>query len=180
MVDQGLRYDKMVESALRGVVKQALREVVASGLPGDHHFYLTFRSDDSGVVISPVLRAQYPKEMTIVIQHQFWGLNVGEAEFTVTLSFGGKHERLVVPFHAIVSFADPSVKFGLQFEAMTGAEGITSGADEPASRAPKASVPVPVKPAGLPVANPAEPGASPKEPASQGAQVVALDAFRKK
>ena len=111
-----LRYDRMVEDALRGVVRRALNDVSASGLPGDHHFYLTFRTGEPGVQIAPALKSQYPKEMTIVLQHQFWGLEVGEEQFAVTLSFGGKHERLVVPYRSIVSFADPSVKFGLQFE----------------------------------------------------------------
>ncbi|MGH6891292.1 MAG: SspB family protein, partial [Dongiaceae bacterium] len=112
-----LRYDRMVEDALRGVVRRALIDVSTSGLPGDHHFYLTFRTGESGVQIGPALKAQYPKEMTIVLQHQFSRLEVNEDSFGVTLSFGGKHERLVVPYRAIVSFADPSVKFGLQFEA---------------------------------------------------------------
>src|SRR5262249_55876316 len=110
-----LRYDRMVEDALRGVVRRALLEVSKSGLPGDHHFYLTFRTGENGVQIAPALKSQYPKEMTIVLQHQFWGLEVNEEGFAVTLSFGGKHERLVVPYRSIVSFADPSVKFGLQF-----------------------------------------------------------------
>jgi len=120
-----LRYDRMVEDALRGVVRRALIDVSTSGLPGDHHFYLTFRTGEPGVQIAPALKAQYPKEMTIVLQHQFWGLEVNEDGFAVTLSFGGKHERLVVPYRAIVSFADPSVKFGLQFESSAHGEGET-------------------------------------------------------
>src|SRR5262245_3098460 len=118
-----LRYDRMVEDALRGVVRRALSDVSKSGLPGDHHFYLTFRTGEADVQIAPALKSQYPKEMTIVLQHQFWGLEVNEDGFAVTLSFGGKHERLVVPYRSIVSFADPSVKFGLQFETSAMGDG---------------------------------------------------------
>lgn len=123
MAKDWLRYDRLVEDALRSVVRRALQEVAANGLPGDHHFYLTFHTQESGVSISPALRAQYPKEMTIVLQHQFWGLEIMEDSFTVTLSFGGKHEKLVIPFQSVISFADPSVKFGLQFESTLETEG---------------------------------------------------------
>jgi hypothetical protein len=123
MAKDWLRYDRLVEDALRSVVRRALLEVGVSGLPGDHHFYLTFHTQDPGVSLSPQLRAQYPKEMTIVLQHQFWGLEITEDNFTVKLSFGGVRETLVIPFQSIVSFADPSVKFGLQFETAVDAEG---------------------------------------------------------
>ncbi len=165
-----LRYDRMVEDALRGVVRRALTDVAASGLPGEHHFYLTFRTGESGVQIAPALKSQYPKEMTIVLQHQFWGLEVNEEGFAVTLSFGGKHERLVVPYRAIVSFADPSVKFGLQFETSALAEGEVSEAD---SAAGKTVTPKDLNDLPRLVEDKAA-GAKP------GAQVVALDAFRKK
>ncbi|TXH35225.1 MAG: hypothetical protein E6Q98_15590 [Rhodospirillaceae bacterium] len=124
MAKDWLRYDRLVEDALRSVVRRALQEVAANGLPGDHHFYLTFHTQEPGVSISPALRAQYPKEMTIVLQHQFWALEVMEDWFTVTLSFGGKHEKLIIPFQSVISFADPSVKFGLQFENTLEAEGV--------------------------------------------------------
>ena len=117
MAKDWLRYDQIVERQLRGVVRYVLAEVAANGLPGDHHFYITFKTGHPGVSMSPHLRAQYPREMTIVLQHQYWGLEVLDDSVTVTLSFGGRHERLQVPFAAVVSFADPSVKFALQFEA---------------------------------------------------------------
>ncbi len=111
-----LRYDKMVETALRGVVREALARTVASGLPGTHHFYITFKTRYPGVSLSSTLQAQYPEEMTIVLEHQFWELEVEEERFAVTLSFQGKPERVSVPFEAVTSFTDPSVKFGLQFQ----------------------------------------------------------------
>ena len=110
-------YDKMVETALRGVARQALAVAARDGLSGDHHFYISFRTPASGVVLPPQLLAKYSEEMTIVLQHQFWGLEVGDEAFSVSLSFSGRVERLTIPYAAIVSFADPSVKFGLQFTA---------------------------------------------------------------
>jgi len=115
--DDELQYDVMVESALRGVVRQALRHVAERGLPGEHHFYITFRTDHPGVRIAPRLQERYPQEMTIVLQHQFWDLAVGEEFFSVALSFDNRAEALEIPFPAVVAFADPSVRFGLQFEA---------------------------------------------------------------
>ena len=166
-----LRYDRMVEDALRGVVRRALTEVSTSGLPGDHHFYLTFRTGETGVQIAPALKSQYPKEMTIVLQHQFWGLEVNEDGFAVTLSFGGKHERLVVPYRSIVSFADPSVKFGLQFESSAHGEGEPAEGDTATGRTvtPKDLNDLPRL-----IEDKAAGGAK------STAQVVALDAFRKK
>jgi hypothetical protein len=164
-----LRYDRMVEDALRGVVRRALTEVGTSGLPGDHHFYLTFRTGETGVQIAPALKSQYPKEMTIVLQHQFWGLEVTEEGFAVTLSFGGKHERLVVPYHSIVSFADPSVKFGLQFETSALGDGEIADGDTVTGKT--------VTPKDL---NDLPRLVEDKAAAKAGAQVVALDAFRKK
>lgn len=116
MARDSLQYDRMVENALRGVVRQALSSVAERGLPGNHHFYLTFRTCHPGVEIADRLRAQYPQEMTIVLQHQFWGLEVGDDAFTVNLSFSNVPERLKIPYAALVSFVDPSVKFGLQFQ----------------------------------------------------------------
>ena len=112
-----LRYDQMVEQALRQVVRQSLQYAASNGLPGDHHFYITFSTEHPGVEMPPHLRAQYPTEMTIVLQYQFWDLDVGDEGFSVRLSFADKPERLVVPFSALTAFADPSVRFGLQFES---------------------------------------------------------------
>ncbi len=186
MTKDWLRYDRMVEDALRGVVRRALTEVASSGLPGDHHFYLTFRTVEPGVHIAPALRGQYPKEMTIVLQHQFWGLEVNEEHFAVTLSFGGKHERLVVPYRAIVSFADPSVKFGLQFEsAVPAADGESDGADTAKARTvtPKDLNDLPRNVQERTAARTGDAdnmSENAAEAAKAGAQILALDSFRKK
>ncbi|GJL86217.1 MAG: hypothetical protein DHS20C02_19920 [Micavibrio sp.] len=116
--DDILRYDKMVEGALRGVVRQAVEEVMEHGLPGDHHFYITFLTDYPGVKIPDYLRDRYPGEMTIVLQYQFSDLGVDDENLNVTLSFNNVPERLVVPLSAISIFADPSVNFALQFQPL--------------------------------------------------------------
>jgi hypothetical protein len=126
MAQEPLRYDRMVESALRGVVREALTQVKERGLPGDHHFYVTFRTTHAGVTLADHLRARYPAEMTIVLQFQFYDLTVDADGFGVTLSFNNTHERLVIPFAAITTFADPSVNFALQFQPLAHA----SDADE--------------------------------------------------
>jgi hypothetical protein len=116
--DSTLRYDKMVENALRGVVKQAIEEVRDNGLPGEHHFYITFITDYPGVEIPDYLRERYPGEMTIVLQYQFYDLDVTDEYMTVTLSFNNVPEALKIPLGAISIFADPSVNFALQFQPM--------------------------------------------------------------
>ena len=161
-----LRYDRMVDDALKGVLRAALK-ASENGLPGNHHFYITFRTAADGVALPDYLRAKYPVEMTIVIQHQFWGLEVDRDKFAITLSFKGINERLTVPFAAVTAFADPSAKFGLQFQPPAG-EGAAAGG-EGAERAP---TPLPEAPASN---EPADAG----EPADKG-QVIALDKFRKK
>ncbi|MBI3441289.1 MAG: hypothetical protein HY052_05745, partial [Proteobacteria bacterium] len=108
----------MVEKALRGVVKQALQEVVESGIIDDHHFYITFFTDYPGVKVPIYLKERYPGEMTIVLQHQFYDLEVTDEKFTVMLSFNNVPERLVIPLGAITIFADPSVNFALQFQPL--------------------------------------------------------------
>ena len=113
-----LRYDKMVERALRSVVKQAVEEVMADGLPGDHHFYITFMTDYPGVDIPEYLRDRYPGEMTIVLQFQFYDLDVNDERMVVTLSFNNVPEKLEIPLAAITIFADPSVNFALQFQPL--------------------------------------------------------------
>jgi hypothetical protein len=156
-----LNYQSLTEDALRGVMRQALKIVAEQGLLGQHHFYLTFRTDLPGVKIADSLRQRHPKEMTIVLQHQYWGLEVANDSFAVTLSFNGQHERLFVPFAAVSAFVDPSVQFGLQF-----------------SVAEPAATPA----AALPAETPAAPNAAdaPADKAeAAGARVVALDAFRK-
>ncbi|MCY4593015.1 MAG: ClpXP protease specificity-enhancing factor SspB [Alphaproteobacteria bacterium] len=116
MSDQGFRYDLMIEDALLGVVRRIMRQAEARGLPGDHHFYITFRTGHPGTDIPAVLLERYPDEMTIVLQYQFWNLEVHDDRFEVMLSFSERRERLVIPFAAVTAFADPSVKFGLTFK----------------------------------------------------------------
>ena len=163
-----LRYDKMVEDALRGVVREALREAAADGMPGDHHFYVTFDTTHDGTIMPEWLRAQYPEQMTIVLQHEFWGLEVGDDSFAVTLSFNKRHERLTVPLAAIAGFADPAVKFGLQFEATEVEDADAASPGETIEKVEKVAASAAHKPAAVP----ASPGS--------GADVVTLDAFRKK
>ena len=118
-----LDYPAMLRAAMRGVVQQALEEVAENGLPGDHHFYLHFRTSHPGVSIPGFLRQRFPQEMGIILQHQFWGLMVDEEAFSVTLAFDGARYSLTVPFTAVTAFADPSVNFLLSFEPDGPAEG---------------------------------------------------------
>src|SRR6185312_10619754 len=108
-------YETMIDRALRGVVREALERAAREGLRGAHHFYIGFATDMKGVSIPDSLRARYPQEMTIVLQHQFWDLDVGKDGFSITLSFQKQLERLTIPFVAVRSFADPSVNFALEF-----------------------------------------------------------------
>jgi hypothetical protein len=110
-----IHYPILIDHAMRGVVRDVLRRVQSTGLPGDHHFYISYSTLHPGVKMSEQLRAKYPKEITIVIQHQFWDFKVDDMQFHVTLSFGGAPEKLTIPFAALTGFADPSIKFGLQF-----------------------------------------------------------------
>lgn len=116
--DEVMRYDLWVEAALRRVIHQALDHAATSGLSGDHHFYISFLTRDEGVKIPARLLAQHPNEMTIVLQYQFEDLKVSDEGFGVTLSFGGKKERLEIPFSSVISFSDPSVSFALQLKMM--------------------------------------------------------------
>lgn len=111
----GFNYEEMVQEGLRGVVREALEITALEGLPGAHHFYIAFKTDYPGVQLPEYLRDRHPEEMTIVIQHQYWGLEVDENGFFVSLSFSESQERIYVPFHALLSFMDPYAKFGLQF-----------------------------------------------------------------
>jgi hypothetical protein len=143
--DDPLDYARLVREALRDVARQALRVVASDGLPGEHHFYITFRTSHPGVGLSPGLRARYPEQMTIVLQHQFRDLAVGEDAFSVTLRFGGALERVHVPFAALVTFADPGAKFGLQFEA--GAEKAAAPQAEERPAEPSLAAGAPAEPA---------------------------------
>jgi hypothetical protein len=172
MATDHIRYDVLARDALRGVLRQVLTDAAEHGLPGDHHFYITFLSKAEGVKISSRLLSQYPEEMTIILQHQFWDLVVTPDRFEVGLSFGGVPERLVVPFSAIKSFLDPSVQFGLQFETADSADAalVTDQTETQPSAA------------AAPAATTAPDATADDEPPkpSEGAEVVRLDRFRKK
>jgi len=172
MATDHIRYDVLARDALRNVLRKVLTDAAAHGLPGEHHFFITFASKAEGVKLSQRLLAQYPEEMTIILQHQFWDLIVLDDRFEVGLSFGGIPERLVVPFSAIKSFLDPSVKFGLQFETADVAE---PAAENSAAAPTPAAAPVPA-----PAAEIAETADEPTPPSPGGAEVVRLDRFRKK
>lgn len=218
-------YEALAQDAMRGVVRTVLARTAKSGLPGDHHFYISFDTQHPGVLLSKRLREKYPEEMTIVLQHRFWDLNVTEDRFEVKLTFDGIPERLVVPFAAVKIFFDPSVRYGLQFESPDfGSESVehaqASGDDEivperpqpgplrtsaktsaerkltpraprkarsertaePAeSQEPAAQTPAAKSPAASEAA-PRETGDEPMppKPTHQGAEIVRLDAFRKK
>ncbi|WP_417491246.1 SspB family protein [Maricaulis sp.] len=153
-----MRYDLMAQEALRGVVRQALlRAAMPQGLPGPHHFYITFRTRAPGVDLDPSLLEKYPDEMTIVLEHQFWDLEVTDTGFEVTLKFGGVPKYIKMPYSAVSRFHDPSVGFHLQFEpSLTGGDGASEGD------------------------SPAKPGAKPAPADGEAGQVVSLDSFRKK
>ncbi len=190
MAQDLIRYDVLVQDALRGVVRKVIGEVAKTGLPGDHHFYVSFDTRHPGVRLSGRLRQRYPTEMTIVLQHQFWDLQVTETWFEVGLSFSGIPEKLHVPFNAVKGFVDPSVEFGLQFEVISEGEAeATVDADAPKLVPVEPSV-IPTPPAPkAPVANAEEtekaaetapPPEPPKTDGEGGATVVSLDRFRKK
>lgn len=170
-----IRYDILARDALRGVLRKVLTDAAARGLPGEHHFYITFLTQADGVQLSPRLRAQYPDEMTIILQHQFWDLRVDDSEFEVGLSFNGIPERLVIPYSAIKSFFDPSVQFGLQFDT-SDAHAATPGVEAEVTALPVADR---VEPVTEPAPSAADSSGATPSP-SQGAEVVRLDRFRKK
>jgi uncharacterized protein len=174
MATDHIRYDVLARDALRGVLRRVLTDAAAQGLPGEHHFFITFLSTAEGVKLSPRLLAQYPEEMTVILQHQFWDLVVTEDRFEVGLSFGGVPERLVVPFNSIKSFFDPSVQFGLQFEPSDAA------AETPAADLPASNLPATPSASALTAPGPEPESKDEPEKPSEGAEVVRLDRFRKK
>ena len=194
-----IRYDILTQDALRGVVRTVLEDAARNGLPGEHHFYVAFDTRADGVKLSQRMRTQYPEEMTVVLQHQFWDLVVTDEHFEVGLSFGGVPERVVVPFAAIKSFVDPSVQFGVQFEMLVETDGSESGraAGQPArppaehrltSDVTAVSTPANPPQAVPPAKKPAKASAA-KKPATErkddaeapaSGRVVSLDRFRKK
>jgi len=167
MTEDLMGYNQIVENALKGVVREALSRAAAVGLPGDHHFYITYRTDAPGVQVPQSLREQYPEEITIVIQHQFWDLVIDQDLFSVSLSFAGKKEHLEVPFSAITGFADPSVQFGLQFKA--GQTSVNENLHDRDEDLPAAVPEEDLEDISVPV-----------DTESASADVVVLDRFRKK
>lgn len=202
MADQ-IRYDLLTQQALRGVVRSVLTDTAKKGLPGDHHFFITFDTQAHGVRMSDRLRGQYPEEMTVILQHQFWDLSVSDQAFDVGLSFGGITERLGIPFDSIKAFVDPSVQFGLQFEEVGEGEAQQAPAnphdkakDKLAAKPKRGPSALPglvpdkaqERPQERPLAKPPEkpaatlsavPDPKPDKP-SGGGEVVRLDRFRKK
>lgn len=166
-----MRYDLLAQDALRGVVRAALAQVGRHGLPGEHHFFISIDTRHPGVHISERLRRKHPEEVTIVLQHQFWNLEVEEDRFAVDLSFDNIPEKLVIPFAAVKGFFDPAVQFGLQFE--------TKPTEEAAEEAPVAGSDAP--PAGPPARERkrAKATASP-QPSEEAPKVVSIETFRKK
>ncbi len=189
MAEDLLRYDILIQDALRGAVKKILAEVGRTGLPGEHHFYIAFDTTAPGVRISSRLKERYPQEMTIVMQHQFWDLAIGEHAFEVGLSFGGVAEKLLVPYSAIKGFFDPSVQFALEFDPGKTAEELPEELLEAVEELAKAEkLAEDVTSEGVsPVQDGAEAASADKQdsgdkaPAADGGgDVVSLDAFRKK
>lgn len=172
-VEDLIRYDVLAQEALRGVVKKVLQEVARTGLPGDHHFYITFDTQYAGVRLSSRMREKYPEEMTIVVQHQFWDLETTDHGFSIGLSFDNVPEALSIPFAAIRGFFDPSVQFGLQFEAV---EEQTEEADSDAGETGA----LPSPPEFEKLTSDSEPSADEGSEEESSAEVVSLDAFRKK
>jgi uncharacterized protein len=174
MAQDMMRYDLLAQDALRGVVRAALLRVEQSGLPGEHHFYISFNTRHPEVRISERLRKKYEKEMTIVLQHQFWNLRIHEREFEVELSFNEVPEKLFVPFSAIKGFFDPAAQFALQFEMTE--ERIEVVPELQVTGPPPAAADTrPSEPEALP----APPSAGPT-PSNDDRKIVSLDSFRKK
>jgi hypothetical protein len=184
--EREIDYEALAQSAMRGIVRTVLARVAKSGLPGEHHFYIAFKTGAPGVVLSKRLKERYPEEMTVVLQHRFWDLLVNDVRFEVKLTFDSIPERLVVPFAAIKVFFDPSVPYGLQFDEgegegagphqLSAVHGETphadAGAGEPLKAEPLAAADK--APAKHPTVKSSEPGPT------VGPKVVSIDAFRKK
>ncbi|WP_457937993.1 SspB family protein [Mesorhizobium sp. 10J20-29] len=184
MAEDHIRYDILAQEALRGVMRKVLAEVARTGLPGNHHFFITFVTGAPGVRISPRLRERYPEQMTIVVQFQYWDLKVTDSGFEIGLSFSDVPERLEIPFAAVRGFYDPSVNFELEFDVKTDTADVGE-ADEAVEEAPKkAKGEAAAKPAAVKKGDAKKKAAeaAKEEPAegAKGAEVVSLDAFRKK
>jgi uncharacterized protein len=175
MADDHIRYDILAQDALRGVMRKVLQEVSRTGLPGNHHFFITFLTNAPGVRVSARLRERYPEQMTIVIQFQYWDLKVTDTGFEVGLSFSDVPEKLEIPFAAVRGFYDPSVNFELEFDPKAAA----AEEAQPVPMALPAAAPEPGEPAARRAGGSKE-KAPAEADAKAGADVVSLDAFRKK
>ncbi len=163
MTEDHIGYAQLIDSAMRGVVRDTLAIIKRDGLPGDHHCYLSFSTHFPGVEMTDYLRERYPDEMTIVLQHQFWDLDVTDDFFTVALSFNRKKEKLVIPFDALTAFADPSIKFGLQFQTRDAHEDEDEGQPSLLEETPEKTT---------------DTTSAPASPIKGEENVITLDAFR--
>lgn len=174
MTKDTIDYPGLIDAAMRNVVREALAHVKQFGLPGEHHFFISFQTNYPGVAISPQLKARYPEEITIVVQHQFWDLTIEKDRFSIMLSFNNIPEKLVVPFDALTAFADPSIKFGLQFHGKKPAN--MNDSEEPVA-CPATGRTGNEKP---PMAAFEEEAPSETDEAANDEKVVSLEAFRKR
>ena len=190
MPNDQIRYDLLVQEALRSVVRRVLTDASRSGLPGEHHFNISFRTHDEGVSIPSFLTSRYPDEMAIILQHEFWDLAVLDDHFEVSLNFSRKPERLVIPFSAITGFSDPSVPFGFKIEAQSALptkEPEPEPHREPQKVSAQAKIEAPIslklekRPAPeVAVSKTPEPAPTAAGSEGQKSKVVSIDAFRKK
>tara|TARA_R110002073_G_scaffold4803_21_gene30580 strand:- start:7486 stop:7959 length:474 start_codon:yes stop_codon:yes gene_type:complete len=157
-MDRGIDYGNLMHSAMRGLIREVMDQIAANGLPGAHHFFITLNTQHPDVQMADWLRERYPDEITIVVQHWFENLEVGDDGFAITLNFGNQPEPLFVPFDAISTFVDPSVEFGLKFESHLDEDEDADDADD--EEAPMAHVEEPIDP-------------------PKAGEVVSLDQFRK-
>ena len=177
-----IRYDLLVQDALRSVVRKVLADTARNGLIGDHHFNIAFKTQAPGVVAPAVVRQRFPDEMSIILQHEFWDLVVTQDAFEVSLNFSRKPERLIVPFDSITGFTDPSVPFGFKLEprvSETASPAPGGQKEKAAPQSPVVAKPTPVKPAARAASKSAQNPEKPAEPAGE-TKVVSIDAFRKK
>lgn len=174
-----IRYDLLVQDALRSVVRKVLADTARAGLIGDHHFKIAFKTQAPGVVVPSAVKSRFPDEMSIILQHEFWDLVVTQDAFEVNLNFSRKPERLIVPFDSITGFTDPSVPFGFKLEPRAPEPAATAEIQESAPAPAPAKTASAKSPSGPAPAKSGQRAEKPAEPAGE-AKVVSIDAFRKK
>ena len=184
MATDFIRYDLLVQDALRSVVRKVLSDAAREGLPGDHHFNISFKTQSEGTIIPPALKQRYPEEMAIILQHEFWDLVVSDDRFEVSLNFSRKPERLTIPFDAVTGFSDPSVPFGFKLEPRVSERSLsvsTQMAGSATTQAPPArATKVETSPPKGLEPRVAPPSESAAQPAAGAAKIVSIGAFRKK